>query len=271
MAEGRKIRTRFRNPPVSEVGVLVQFDPLGKIRTKDLFSLWAETQLRERYPDLTEYGELPPFSEILRPDDKPIAYPPSRMLRLNFRSSERDEQFQVQRDRAAFYWQHGDGRQKYPGHPHSVEAFLRDFDLMSRFLSERGIGEIRPNQCAMSYNNRLVKGREWNRPEDLANVVTFLSNATSSRPEGNYVWEGVAILRTCVIKNSNNEPMARCYVSLTAADDALSELDLRFVVRGAPNQGRDGVVAFLEAAHDGIVDLFDSLTTPEMHRLWEKL
>jgi uncharacterized protein (TIGR04255 family) len=259
-------RFKLKNPPLAEVAVVVQFDAIA-LKNQDLFRLWSETRLKDLYPEVTEYGELPPFFEVFGSKSKREfeAMPPSGILRLNFRNLEIDEQFQVQRNRAGFYWQRREANRKYPGHPYSIETFLRDFEILSGFFESRSLGRPKPNQCAMSYSNRLVKGREWADRNELRNVVTFL-NDPRGISEG--IVESVETVRRYQLAGPEGKPIARLYVALTDSD-VTDELDLEFVLRGPPpSQDLGGVRAFFEWAHEEIRGVFKATVTPKMLELW---
>jgi uncharacterized protein (TIGR04255 family) len=257
---------QLKNPPVAEVAVVVQFDPV-MLRNQDMFRLWSETKLRELYPEVTEYGELPPFFENFETgrDTPSPTLPPSGILRLNFRNLAIDEQFQVQRNRAGFYWQKREANREYPGHPVPLNTFLRDFGILSEFLVKNGHAVPQPNQCAMSYANRLVKGTEWNSRDDLPDVVTFLRHPGAL--DGLEI-ESLDTVRRYRLKNSKGDPIARVYVGLTESDIP-DELDLEFIVRGPPaKKDMEAVTAFFNTAHDEIGRLFKVMTTEGIRKQW---
>jgi uncharacterized protein (TIGR04255 family) len=272
MADKKRVaKPFFKNAPVAEVAILAQFEPLERIRYSHLFRLWSDTAFRERYPDVDEYGELPPFFETFgsKKGTNGDARPRRPMLRLNLRNPKLDEQFQFQRDRAGFYWQRGPQGHDYPRFPYAIQNFWRDFDLFEHFIVENKLGAIRPNQCAVSYNNRIFKGHGWKRPEDLQQVVTFLANDFSRPPKSGMELEQLADLRVFQIRNGGGKPIARMYVSLGATQ--ADAMDLEFVVRGAPpTPDRAGMEDFYQMAHERIVDTFEAMTTPEMHKRWGK-
>src|SRR5258706_16331499 len=110
MEDGLELLPSFDRPPLGEVAMLAQFDQIEPFRNVDYFRLWSQSELKHFYPAIGEYLELPPFFEEFDvPKSEPAEYV-KRMnfrpvARYNFRSNERAEQFQVQRDRVGFYWQ----------------------------------------------------------------------------------------------------------------------------------------------------------------------
>jgi uncharacterized protein (TIGR04255 family) len=257
------------------VAILAQFEPLEEMKINHLFRLWLETSFLKRYPEVQEYGELPPFFERFGDEGKSATNLPQHrrpMLRLNLRNPKLDEQFQYQRDRAGFYWQRGARGREYPRFPYALKSFWRDFDVFESFVAEHRLGAIRPNQCAVSYNNRFTRGNGWKNPEDLAKVITFLSNDVSRPPKGSLELEQLAVAKVFRIHDNAGKPRARLYMTLgQAADENPDEMDLEFVVRGEPvTADKRGMQNFYQMAHDHIVDLFEVLTTSRMHKLWGK-
>jgi uncharacterized protein (TIGR04255 family) len=268
----KSVQPFFKNAPIVEVAILAQFDPLENIKYNHLFRLWSDTAFRERYSEIEEYGELPPFFETFGKEkhNAAAAVPLRRpMLRLNLRNPQLDEQFQFQRDRAGFYWQRGPQELKYPRFSYALERFWRDFDLFERFVSENKLGTIRPNQCAVSYNNRIYRGEGWKRAEDLSGVVTFVNDRFNRPPRSKVELEQIADLRVFQIHAGRGTPIARMYVSLGSSQP--DAIDLEFTVRGKPGSpDKAGMRSFFQMAHDGIVDLFDAMTTKQMHKRWGK-
>jgi uncharacterized protein (TIGR04255 family) len=258
----------FKKAPVCEVALLVQFDPISELANADLFRLWSDTELRKLYPSIREYAELPPsFESFGEPPPSIEMVKRPYVFRFNYRNDDKAEQFQVQRNRAGFYWQRGSN--DYPRFPYAVETFWRDFDVLAEFFKGNGFGAVRPNQCAVSYSNRLVKGKDWEKPEDLAEVVTFISNRTSKPPDASLLrLDDLAALRAYSIRNERGLPVARLYATLSEV--VAPDIDLELSVRGAPGTpDRSGIQNFFQMAHDNIVDMFKCVTTPKMHELWE--
>lgn len=211
---------------------------------------------------------MPTFFESFGSASNPPPAKPRRLLlRLNYRNPNLAEQFQVQRNRAGFYWQKGDGI-SYPHFDHILDKFWRDYRIMRQFLEDHDLGAMKPNQCALSYNNRIARGKAWKTPGNLAKVVTFLSEDVSRSPKGSLELESVAAMRVYVLRA---KPMARMYVTFNESPGAPGDMDLEFIVRGAPKSPNDaGINDFFQMAHDNIVEMFECLTRAEMHQLWDK-
>ncbi len=79
---------------------------------------------------------------------------------------------------------------------------------------------------------------------------------------------------TFVIPGDGTAPVGRLHVTAEPRyrlPDMMPILRLSLTARGAPRGGGiDGVRAFFEVGHEWIVRGFTSLTTPAMHRIWER-
>ena len=272
----------FDRPPVGEVALVVQIDQLHAMRNVDFFRLWSQTELQHLYPSIEEYQELPEFREIFTPG-MPIgaisprwvlsAGPARTVARYNFRSNDRKEQFQVQRDRIAFFWHSGYPPQPYPRFPVLLEKFVRDYAIFTEFVKGRGWGDVTPNQCAISYNNVIPRGEGWDSPQDLGNVVTFYRNEYSRPLQDNLTVESANALLT-LVRREQDGLTGRMYVSLGPRDRQPEEPDsveLEIIMRGPPpTPDIDGARKFFEAGRRAIVTTFESVTTKQMHTIWGK-
>jgi uncharacterized protein (TIGR04255 family) len=265
----------FDRPPLGEVALLAQFVPLLQMRNFDFIDLWSRSEFFKSYPDVQEYAELPDFyerfdaptgggytqagHEVIR--GRPVA-------RYNFRNEEQKEQIQIQRSRIGFYWQSG---KTYPRFPYVLDRFKRDYSIFDYFVRERKWGGVVPNQCAISYSNRIAKGEGWEKREDLERVVTFWRPDTSQALQPGMTLEDFGNVLAFKIFD-DDKPVARMYVtaSIREADGENPEvIQLDLIFRGPPAApDLSGVMKFFEMGHRYIVTTFKAVTTKTMHELW---
>jgi hypothetical protein len=69
--------SHFERPPVVEVAISVQFQPVTALRTPHLGLFWLE--LRDRFPKIQELPPLPPVIESFGP---PASRRPSLQMRM---------------------------------------------------------------------------------------------------------------------------------------------------------------------------------------------
>lgn len=261
----------FERPPLQEVALGVQFEPLDKLKTAQLGLLWRK--FREEFPHLEEQPPLEPvierFGEPPRPPRRfrievtePILTP--RVLML---SSDGTELVQVQQDRFVHNWRKIEETQVYPRYDRRLrDAFgsaLRDFEA---FLREEDLGGLDVNQCEVSYIN-LVPLSDAPTLADAMVVLNYdgYGNFPPS-PE-----DARLALRFVMADDSGNH-LGRLHVSadprIRLQDGALVHRII-LTARGAPRgEGTEGIFQFLDLGREWIVRAFTALTTSRMHSKW---
>ena len=272
MPEDLELLPSFDRPPLGEVALLAQFEQLPALRNADYLRLWNQSEYKHLYPSIGEYAELEPFWEVFdapresrreriqveKPGFRPIA-------RYNFRSNDRCEQIQFQRDRIGFYWQKG--KDQYPRFQLVLDNFKRDYLIFEDFFKDRKWAVV-PNHCAISYSNTIPKGQGWETPEDVQNVFTFWKNEVSRPLLPGVVREDFLGLHVFTVSDAG-KPVARLHITATIREPDLIGFDLLF--RGPPrSRNLAGVIDFFEFGHRHIVTSFEALTTKTMHELWGK-
>src|SRR5438874_351227 len=96
----------FLNPPVTEVVISVQFDPLAKLAVPLLGLLWQ--RFRDEYPRFEQHPSLPPVIERLgvraTQSQLRIEMGGNVAVRLWFLNKDGDQLVQVQNDRFIRNW-----------------------------------------------------------------------------------------------------------------------------------------------------------------------
>lgn len=75
------------------------------------------------------------------------------MPRYWFEKSGTPDLLQVQQDRIIHNWRKQEGELIYPRYETLRERFKTEVDQFAAFLDEENIGELRPNQCEVTYVN----------------------------------------------------------------------------------------------------------------------
>jgi len=272
MPEDVELLPSFDRPPLGEVALLAQFEQLPALRNADYLRLWNQSEYKHLYPTIGEYLELPPFREDFdaskepQPDRNQRLYGEFRPIaRYNFRSNDRCEQIQIQRDRIGFYWQKGND--SYPRFQAVLEKFKRDYLIFQDFFKDRKWAVI-PNQCAISYSNPIHKGEGWETPKDIQNVFTFWKNESSRALLPGMILEDFVGAQIFTVSDAGRR-VARLHVTATIREPDEIVFDLIF--RGPPHSPTlDGVVDFFKMGRKHIVTTFEALTTKKMHEMWGK-
>lgn len=259
----------FGKPPVVETVLSVQFDSLARVRTAHFGLYWA--QIRERFPQTEERGELPPAIELLEAQSvsrvgiqfEALEAPPSP--RFWFVNSNGTELIQVQRDRFIKNWRKtGDGLQ-YPRYESVREGFDRDFAGFRDFVSRNELGEVRVNQCEITYINHIISGAGWTKHTDISKVLNIWRQPETSFPGPA---QDLAFRARFPILDQNGTFVGRLHVGLQSVlhlPEGTPMLLLELTARGQLGGGMD----FFDLGREWIVRSFKEITTPDMHKIWE--
>jgi uncharacterized protein (TIGR04255 family) len=266
----------FANPPVVEVALSVQFQPLP-LRTAYLGRFWASLSR-----DFTRTEDQPIIEAVHEPFDprqyvrdagirvRTLDVPP--VPRVWFLNDTGTELIQLQQDRFIHNWRKADDNAEYIRYPRVRERFADSFEKFESFVRSEKLGHISPDQCEVTYTNHLVEGYGWDRQGQLDQVFTFWQPQvrTSFLPEP----ENASISVRFVIPGPGGDPIGRLHVE---AQPAFRKTDLRPILvvnltaRGAPlGTGLSGVMDFFDIGREWIVRGFAAITTNEMHAIWRR-
>jgi len=170
---------KYRNPPVVETVLSVQFTPLANFGAGQLGFYWKE--LGADWPDVTDASVVDPVFE--RFDESARGWDPAAFgvkltqqvdVRLQIRNVAKDRMIQVQNGRFIYNWL-GDGDGNYPSYENVRPKFDEQWERFRRFvLSSSDENSVQPNQWEVIYVNHLPRGTVWKQLSDLPEVFTFL-------------------------------------------------------------------------------------------------
>ena len=266
----------FKSPPVTEVVLSIQFGALAKFTSVHVGLLWE--RLRSEYPIASEQApiaaafetfglpqqNLQPFMEI-----QTLLSPP--MPRYWFEDADAVDLLQVQHDRILHNWRKREAAQEYPRYEAIRARFERDLALFEEFLSSEGLGNLRPNQCEVTYINTIDVPDDDNVHQHLERVTPLWTGQLSEAHP--YVTEN-ATLQTRFLLRHDDQPFGRAFVVFTPAFMVASNRPvwrLEITVRGKPSHDSvQEAFKLLDEGRDIVVRTFAGVTTPEMWRLWER-
>ncbi len=263
----------FERPPVVEVALSVQLEPLVKLSTQELAIFWEEV-LHRQYtwkeappiPPAFEWFGIPqPAANVEFTFQQLDAPPPHRAL---FLSEDETALVQLQRDRFVRNWRKANS-EPYPRYEHIRTGFREQYEELCRFVAQRKLGACVPNQCEVTYVNHIPWGREGQPPEDLSEVLTPWTAKTTDSFLGEP--EQVDLAARYVIRTEEG-PVGRLHVAANPryrGDDLQPLLTLTLTARGRPaSEGVDDVMNFLDRGREHVVRGFASVTTTAMHKRW---
>ena len=263
----------FSRPPVVEVVLSVQFEPLEALRSAHVGLLWS--QFREGFPKLEEHGQIAHAVETF--DEKhpapkvklKVADTPS-VSRSWFLNEDQTELIQVQPDRFLHNWRKITGEKPYPRYEAIRRSFRSELAEFSSVLSREGIGDLRLNQCEVTYVNHVYAGQGWESQGEVENVLKVWKGL----PEESFLPkpEDVSLRVRYLIPGADGDPIGRLHLTLQPAwkkSDGSAMYVLTLTARGAPQgEGLDGAFSFLDTGRRWIVKGFTAITTTDMHEIW---
>lgn len=265
----------FERPPLDEMVLSLQFADL-QLMNHHAGILWLK--LRDQYPKVEEQGPIAPVFETfgsLRaapPTSEIQLLPADAMIRYWFVSPDGTQLLQIQRDRLIHNWRRRDFADSYPRYEVLRKRFEAEIRLVQEFLREYGLGEIRCNQCEVSYINAIGPNEITDDPNrDLDKIFTLWCER--------YNYDGLDHIErgrfgaTYLMRVEGGEaPIGRIHINASPGirtRDSVPVVQLNITARGKP-QDETVAAAFswLDQGHISIVRSFSAITTKEMHRIW---
>lgn len=265
----------FARPPVTEVALSLQFEPLAKLKSPVIGLLWGK--FKDRYPAYEEQPAIEPVIERFGTEalqnfkiqfqvfDAP---PPSRVWFVNESGS---ELVQVQQDRFVHNWRKVHETDEYPRYRNLRQRLIDELEMFRGFVEKEQLGELLFNQSEVTFVNIIVSGEGWERHGQLNNILTIHSGNYSddffNEPEN------VQTALRYVIPGENDKPAGRLHVSIVPVVLAANKtpgFNLTLTARCAPNGSLEDAIRCLDLGHRWIVKGFASITTKDMHRIWER-
>jgi len=264
----------FDRPPVNEVFLSIQFASLSGLQSGHIGLLW--NTLRKEYPTIIEQGPLNPVFETFGPTSgmqppsvqiQMLLAPP--MSRFWFQEASGEELVQIQQDRIIHNWRSQDVANRYPRYESIRARFVSEVDRLMAFLRTEKLGELKPNQCEVSYTN-IIEFPDGSNPHHHLERITPLWAGRYSEPLP-LEFENAAAQARYILRNGD-KPYGRIYVNFSPAQrltDQKPVVRLEILARGKPDDGSiDAAFRLLDVEREAIVRTFAAVTTPEMHKIW---
>lgn len=260
----------FDRPPVSEVAISAEFDPLPKWKSSHAGLYWA--QINATYP-LTEVQ--PPLlsvperfgEEMWRKPAVQVSMIDPDSSRFWFFSEQKDQLIQVQRDRFIMNWRRLKDDDVYPTYRKVLRArFVDEWNRFKAFVSKNDLGTFHVQQCELTYVNDIAHGNGWTNVDELLALFSclwkrskdgFLPTPEFLTTTGSFLMpEQKGRLRFVA------QPVRR------QSDDKMA-YQLQITARGRPAASTDeAVLAWIDLGHEWIVRGFVDLTSQRAHELW---
>jgi hypothetical protein len=144
--------------------------------------------------------------------------------------------------------------------------FVAEVERLAPFFKSEALGELRPNQCELTYINTITLGEDDDPHANLGRITLLWSD------QGRKIDELVAersIIQTHFILTRQGQPYGRLHVFFTPAfraDDFRPVIQLEMTARGRPAE-ETLEAAFRLLDHERCTVVSD-LTKEEMHNKW---
>jgi uncharacterized protein (TIGR04255 family) len=260
----------FDNPPIVETVLSAQFETLTAMRSVHFGLFWQ--RVKGEFPNTEEHPALPPVLEQ-------ASEPAPQAVRLRFETQEtlplprlwllnsgRTEMMQIQNDRFIKNWSKGAANAEYPHYTPVIKpAFERDFKDFQTFIAEEKLGEIKINQCEVTYISHIIAGEGWTKRDESEKIFTVFKQPFAEPYPGRA--EEFAYRARFPILGPNNEWIGRLHVDVQPAvgiSDNKPMYAMNLTARGMYGSG----IEFFDIGRRWIVKSFEHLTTEHMHEIW---
>lgn len=275
MATPRSALPSFHDPPVVEVSLSAQFEPLVRLRSPHLGLFWA--LIRDEFPAAEERAPLPPAIEVFGAPSKEeglrvevLQVPP--VARCWYLHRNGSELVQLQQDRFAVNWRKNPPNTAYPRYEHVREIFQSMFAKFEAFARSEKLGDFVFTQCEVTYVNHFLAGIGWERPGQLGELVTVwvpqYTDEFLSEPED------VRFNIRYLIKGSSGEALGRLQIGLEPKYGEEARPSMMVMIMNARLKpfGNDlgAVISALDEGRRWIVRGFTSITNSKMHQMWRR-
>lgn len=264
----------FERPPLAEVALSVQFEPLEQLRTPQIGLLWNE--FRQRFPKTEEHAPLD--SEFERFGIPRVTLPQVRMQMLEtlpvprvwFLNDVGTELIQVQQDRFVHNWRKVGEGDAYPRYERLRQTFQTELSAFQTLVAREECGALVPNQCEVTYVNHIVAGEGWTTHSQLSQVLTVFQTNYSDDRLGEP--EDARLAMRYVLRDDDQKPIGRLHAAVQPVfrrEDHQPMFVLTLTARFRPSGERiEDVLCYLDRGREVIVRAFASMTTPQMHQVW---
>lgn len=262
----------FRNPPVVEFVLGVQFAPLVNLTAGHFGRLWnllgddwERTEDAPLIPDQFEQFERPQWTQRGVSYSRVGARPPLGRLILHHRK--RDRLVQVQPTRFHLNWRKtGDSK---PSYKKLIDEFAATFTAFQTFVESQRLGELAPNQWEITYIDAYPQGEYWQSPDDWSSFLPGLFGGSFQVP-------GITLEQRAAEWSYTIQPkLGRLHIAAQPGrwgDEPRDSLLVDITARG-PIDGTKVATwrSGLDLGHTVAVESFLKMTDPGLQAKWERI
>lgn len=262
---------RFRKPPVDEVAIGVQFEPLpgfsgphAGLYWESLGPEWTKVQEAPRLDDQFEkfggdrHWAIPMFAVK--------SYEPGRVQIIR---ADDERVIQIQNSRFICNWRKRSAT--YPTFETLFPEFEKALEGFRAFARENEFPEPAPNQWELTYVNRLLQGELWTTPAEWSKIFPGFFVPSANHVE--YPFEAFTGAWQFVVgKNLGRLHVNLGHGKLAESTSGQEVLTLVLTARGPVDESKGlDVAQGLRVGHEAIVQTFTSITSDTAHAAWERV
>jgi uncharacterized protein (TIGR04255 family) len=269
MAERPPHLPDYRNPPIDEVVVGVQFLPITNFQDVHVGLYWQK--VRSDYPRTETQPRLEGPIETAGPPKASVptlSIPFAPTQARTWLISEADDYLiQIQNTRFLQNWRYRQAQ--YPHFEAILELFEDHYQKFRDLLSDEGLQEPTVQQIEVSYIN-WVTGLPMSRFLKPGTSAAIKINDLPQEPE-DQDWGARYLL------SNSADTIERLHVACQSAVRPVPNMQrgnlFQLVYHAARVEGfgTDEILRLMPKARDIIVSAFDELTTDDAHAVWGKL
>ena len=264
---------RFRMPPVVETVLGVYFRPLEKFTSAHQGLLW-ERCFRERFPKLEERSPVEAVQE--RFGEERLAPPAIRWQvsdrppgpRLWVTSENGEHVIQIQKNALFANWLKPDDEAAYRPYLEKRKEISRQLAHVEKFFREEEIGQLEPTSWCVTYINRIDYEGLDNIGPAVATKLTFWTNQFSD----DFLHQPDNLTFSLAFPMPENAGRLNATFKPVVRKDKQQALHLDLTARGQlKTRDLTSALDAIDLGHEWVVRGFASLTSPEMHDVWERI
>ena len=188
--------------------------------------------------------------------------------RFWFEKADEPSLLQVQQDRIIHNWRKRERQPIYPRYEAIRRSFEGEVSAFIKFLKAEQLGELRPNQCELTYIN-IIEMPDGSNPHLRFGEVTPLWSLRPGEPvPGEF--ESAVIQARFVL--ADEKPWGRVYVNFQPGvrqTDLSPVIRLEITARGKPKEESiSEAFRLLDLERTAVVRTFAAVTSHEMHKVW---
>jgi uncharacterized protein (TIGR04255 family) len=260
----------YRNPPLNEVVLGVQFAPAQgyqQIRAGEVWNLY-----KPDFPHVEEMPPIPPAFETfgLLPSGRMFNFgvvTGAQHDRFWFLSEKKDDLIQFQQDRLLHNWRKvGDQSNEYPRFEKMILKFAAEARRLEAYFQTLAPQDLVCNQAEISYINHIAIDQSGDR-SSASDWFRFLKFNQKAPDE-------VSAQFRRAIMGPSDVPIGRLNCEMSTAVNTLGSkmFVLNLTVRGAPSDTTIGAALdFLKQGREIIVEEFAAITTDSAQDVWGRV